>query len=121
VQEKVHNEEDCLGWRRWMKMAGVAAKPEKEFKVGAVRVAVWSNSRQTRDGKLFNSPKVVLERIYREESGSFKSTGSLDTNDIPKAILALKQAYEYLMVTDRKRSQGPGECQVPFNSLERIP
>jgi len=102
-------------------MTGIAAKPEKEFKVGAVRVAVWSNSRQTKDGKLFNSPKVILERIYMDEGGSFKSTGSLDANDIPKAILALKQAYEYLMVTGKKQSQSPGEGQYAPKSPERIP
>ena len=67
-----------------------------EFKAGAVRAAIWMNPHQSADGKLFTSAKVVVERIYKDESGHFKSTHRLDTNDIPKAILLLKKAYEVL-------------------------
>ena len=78
-------------------MNGMGTKPDQEFKVGSVKASVWSNPRETRDGKLFNSHKVIVDRIYRDAQGEFKATSSLDVNDIPKAILALKKAYDYLM------------------------
>ena len=83
-------------------MNGISTKPEVEFKIGAVRAAIWANPRHTNNGKLFNSHKVLLERFYKDGQGNFQSTSSLDTNDIPKAILALKKAYEYLMTTGQK-------------------
>ena len=77
-------------------------KPENEFKAGAVRASIWSKLRKTGNGNFFNSRKVVLERIYKDAQGNFKTTNSLDLNDIPKAILVLGKAYEYLMTADRK-------------------
>jgi hypothetical protein len=41
--------------------------------------------------------QVVLERTYKDRNGSYASTHSLQMNDIPKAILALTKAYEYLV------------------------
>ena len=35
----------------------------------------------------------------------FKSTNSLETNDLPKAILALKQAYEWILCTEKKAEE----------------
>ncbi|MBM3302567.1 MAG: hypothetical protein FJY85_21780 [Deltaproteobacteria bacterium] len=103
-------------------MNGIPAKPEKEFKVGAVRAAIWANPRHGSDGKAFNSYKVILERTYRDNMGSFKTTPSLDINDIPKAILALKKAYEYLTITGGPQAE-TGENEEPWNfrSAERIP
>ncbi len=77
-------------------------RPENEFKAGAVRASIWSNLRKTGDGNFFNSRKVVLERIYKDSQGNFKTTNSLDINDIPKAILVLQMAYKQLIITNRK-------------------
>jgi hypothetical protein len=72
-------------------------KPIANFKVGAVRAAIWKNQRQNENGNSFESVKVVLDRTYKDRSGNYSSTHSLDANDIPKAILALMRAYEWLM------------------------
>jgi hypothetical protein len=72
-------------------------KPEMAFKVGAVRVAIWENRRLSGEGKAFSSYKVIIERTYKDEREGFKSTASLGVDDIPKAILALSQAYSFLM------------------------
>ena len=77
-------------------------RPEKNFRVGAVRAAVWPTTIVLKDGTSFDKKKVVVDRRYKDRSGEWKSTNSLDANDVPKAILALQQAYAYLMVKDDK-------------------
>ena len=72
-------------------------KPIANIKVGSVRAAIWKNQRQNENGNSFESVKVVLDRTYKDRSGNYSSTHSLDVNDIPKAIFALMNAYEYLM------------------------
>ncbi len=71
-------------------------KPEKVFKVGAVRASVFQNP-ITKNGKEMLLPKVVLEVRYRDNAGQWRGTSSLSLNDLPKAMLALNQAYAYLM------------------------
>jgi hypothetical protein len=70
-------------------------KPEKVFKVGAVRASIFQNT-ITHKGKQVTMPKVALEVRYRDKTGQWKGTHSLSLNDLPKAILALQQAFEYL-------------------------
>ena len=72
------------------------SKPEKVFKVGPVRASIFQNS-VNRQGKEILFPKVVIEVRYRDKAGNWKGTNSLSLNDLPKAILALQQSYQYLM------------------------
>ena len=72
--------------------------PEKKIKVGNIQVAVWRNKSKT--GDTFYS--VSFEKYYKD-GDDWKSTTSLNRNDIPKAILALEEAYKFLMV--RKSDQ----------------
>jgi hypothetical protein len=54
---------------------------------------------------------VVIEvRFKDKKTGEWKGTNSLSINDIPKAILALQQAYEYLMA---KPATGPKVPEDP--------
>jgi hypothetical protein len=71
-------------------------KPEKVFKVGAIRASIFRN--EFRNGlQTAEVSKVVLEVRYKDKkTGEWKGTNSLSINDIPKAVLALQQAYEYL-------------------------
>ena len=71
-------------------------KPEKVFKLGAVRASVFRNVLQ-KDGQQIALRKVVLEVRYRDKSGTWRGTNSLSVNDLPKAIAALQQAYEYIL------------------------
>jgi len=72
------------------------AKPETVFKVGAVRASVFRNVIQ-KNGRAIPLPKVVIEVRYRDKTGQWNGTNSLSLNDLPKAILALQKAFEYLM------------------------
>ena len=82
------------------------SKPEKVFKVGAVRAVVFRNTIQ-KDGRTIELPKVVIEVRYRDNQGKWRGIGSLSLNEIPKAILALEKAFEYL-TGRREPSQAEG-------------
>ena len=71
-------------------------KPEIVFKVGAVRASIFRNTIE-KNGKLIPLPKVAIEVRYKDKAGQWKGTNSLSLNDLPKAILALQKAFEYLM------------------------
>ena len=71
-------------------------KPETIFKVGAVRAAVFRNTIE-KNGQSIQLPKVTIEVRYKDKTGQWQGTNSLSLNDLPKAILALQKAYEYLM------------------------
>ncbi len=71
-------------------------KPEIVFKVGAVRASVFRNFIE-KNGKSISLPKVALEVRYKDKTGQWQGTNSLSLNDLPKSILALQKAYDYLM------------------------
>jgi len=72
------------------------SQPETSFKVGAVRAAIFRNTMQ-RGPKTVSIGKVILEVRYKDKDGQWKSTHSMSANELPKAILALQKAYDYLM------------------------
>jgi len=78
-------------------------RPELNIKVGGVRAAVWKWNNTTRDGQPFIQRKVVLDRTYRDAQGNWKNVNSYDANDIPKAILALWRAFDYLNKTPEEQ------------------
>ena len=71
-------------------------QPENVFKIGAVRVSVFRNI-IVKAGQSIPLPKVVIEVRYKDKNGRWQGTNSLSINDLPKAILALQKAFEYLM------------------------
>ena len=73
------------------------AQPEKRFKCGACEAAIFENE-INRNGKAVKLKKVAIQKRYKNAEEEWKSTNSLDKNDIPKMILALFKAYEYLMM-----------------------
>jgi hypothetical protein len=76
-------------------------KPEHKIRVGAVSATVWKRTHATRDGRTFTKRQVCLDRTYKDGGGEWRSTNSYDLNDIPKAVLALEKAYDYLAQIDR--------------------
>lgn len=70
-------------------------KPETVFKVGAVRASVFQNN-IVHNGKEVTLPKVIIEVRYKNKDNEWKGTNSLSVNDIPKAILALQKAFDFL-------------------------
>ena len=87
-------------------------KPETVFKVGAVRASIFRNV-ITSNGRLIPLPKVVIEVRYKDKTGQWKGTNSLSLNDLPKAILALQKAFEYLM-----EHKAPGQSDNGYSPEE---
>ena len=72
------------------------SKPERVFKMGAVRAAIFRNIIE-RGGQTVTIPKVVIEVRYKDKNGEWQRTNSLSLNEVPKAVVALEKAYEYLL------------------------
>ncbi|MBW1772807.1 MAG: hypothetical protein JRG79_08575 [Deltaproteobacteria bacterium] len=72
------------------------AQPEKRFKCGACEVAIFENVITTKDGRKMRIKKASFQKRYKTADGEWKSTNSLDADDIPKASLVLNEAYKYL-------------------------
>ncbi len=86
-------------------------KPEIVFKIGAVRAAVFQNTIE-KNGQSIKLPKVVIEVRYKDKEGNWKGTNSLSVNELPKAILALEKAYDYL-TTQRGQSETRPDAPSP--------
>ena len=76
------------------------AQPEKFFRAGACTASVWANEIDTAKGKVPVKSESI-DRAYKGKSGEFQHTASLGLKDIPKAMLALSKAYEYMAMDER--------------------
>ena len=72
-------------------------KPKQQFRVGTVTATIWQNTSQ--GGKEFAT--IQFERSYKDKDDCWKKTNSLNVNDIPKAMVVLGKAYEYLSLKER--------------------
>ena len=70
-------------------------QPEKKFQRGGCSVSIFANEVE-KDGRKFSIRKAVFQKRYKDSDGQWQSSQSLDINDIPKAVLALEDAYDYL-------------------------
>ena len=84
------------------------AKPEKSFKCGGCEAAVFENE-IVKGGKKLGIKKISFQKRYKNADGEWKSTGSLDVNEIPKAILVLFRAYEYVCSRNSDESDSHSE------------
>ena len=65
--------------------------PVKKVKIGGIEAAVWQN--ESKEGKKFFT--TTLDRSYKVGE-EWKKTNSLRDSDLPKAILALQEAYHFV-------------------------
>jgi hypothetical protein len=70
-------------------------EPVKKIKIKGIEAAVWEN--ESKEGNKFYN--VTMERNYKAGE-EWKKTNSLRENDIPKAILALQKAYEFMTIKE---------------------
>ena len=82
------------------------AQPEKRFKCGACEVSIFENVITTKDGTKVRIKKASFQKRYKNAEGEWKSTNILDANDIPKAKLALNEAYKYLALSKDIEDKG---------------
>ncbi len=80
------------------------AQPEITFRHGSCSASVFENE-YNRGSDSFNVRSVSFQRSFRDKQGEWQRSSTLRVNDIPKAILVLNKAYEYLT------SNGQGEAE----------
>ena len=73
--------------------------PEHIIMIGPCRVSIFRNT-VLKDGQEIEIPKVVLEVRYKDKHGRWCGTSGISLREIPKAILALQKAFEYLTSSD---------------------
>lgn len=71
------------------------AQPEIVFRHGCCSAAVFENEYE-RGEDTFHVKSVAFTRSFRDKEGNWQQSSSLSVNDIPKAVLVLNKAYEYL-------------------------
>jgi len=76
--------------------------PETKFRAGAVSATVWKNSGETKTGDRTSYYSVSIDRLYKDRNDKWQATNSLRVNDMPKAVLVLQKAYEYVIMSDSK-------------------
>jgi len=84
-------------------------KPEQKFQAGGIEASIFENEIQ-HNGKKINIKKVAFQKRYKSDQG-WKTTYSLDINDIPKAILVLSKAYEFLVLNSDSHTEKDSEIR----------
>ncbi len=84
------------------------AQPDIVFKHGACHAAVFSKEVEQK-GKVFQSRSVSFQKRYRDKNGEWQTTTYLDVNDLPKAVLVLQKAFDYLTSNGGQREEGGEE------------
>ena len=74
---------------------GNMPQPEITFRHGLCSASIWEQDFD-RDGEKLTVRTVSFQRSYLDKEGNWQQTNSLKVNDIPKAVLVLNKAYEFL-------------------------
>lgn len=72
------------------------ASPVKQFKSGSIQVSIWEN--MSKAGHEFES--ISLDKRYKDSNGEWKSSHSFKVSDLPKAIICLQKAFEFLSLRE---------------------
>ena len=82
-------------------MAG--QKPVDKIKAGQVSAALWENDIDVK-GRTVTVLKATVQRRYKDKTGSWKSSGSFNRNEIPLAIYCLQKAFEKIIEMQSEQS-----------------
>ena len=82
-------------------------RPEKIIMVGPCRATIFRNVVEVA-GKQVEMPKVVFEVRFKDKHGRRRGTSSLSVNELPKAVMALQKAFDYLMDKSVERERPSG-------------
>ena len=67
-------------------------KPIQTFRRRGVKVSVFENKS---DETVFH--KIAIQKLYRENDGTWKTTTSLGRDDLPIAQLLIGRAWEFIL------------------------
>ncbi len=71
------------------------SQPEITFRHGSCSASVFQNE-YARGDERFAVRTVSFQRRYRGKSGDWQTSNNLRANDIPRAVLVLNKAFEYM-------------------------
>lgn len=98
-------------------MTDIQSKPEVQFRVGPIRVTIWTNPQPPPERDL---PQDTRRVTIEHDSHPHATAATLGACDIPQAVLALRKAHDYLKNTRGKRITGAG-FQTAEPPAERVP
>lgn len=70
--------------------------PLKKFKAGAISATIWENQGKNKQGDAISYNSISFDRSYKDANDEWQKTNSLRTSDLPRAILVLNKAYEFV-------------------------
>lgn len=70
------------------------SKPNRRFRCGSIRAAVWSKS-IIKDGIMVEVHSIKIEKSYKDR-GEWKNTSYFAVEDLPKVALVAEEAYKSL-------------------------
>jgi len=76
-------------------------KPEQKFRVGSVSATIWNNEAKV-DGKIKEFKSVSFDKVYKDRDNEWQKTSTLNVNDLPKAMVVIGKAYEYLSLKEQQ-------------------
>lgn len=74
-------------------------QPAKSFRDGSMSVSYWEP-----EGEEKRPLRVTFQKRYKGADGSWKNTGVLFLDEIPKAISLLQNAYDFLQARQASAS-----------------
>ncbi len=75
------------------------SRPIREFRVcGTITASVWANEVQHGDRTVINYSVTLRKRYYDKTEKAWKTSSSFFPDELPKARLALRLAYEWIML-----------------------
>jgi len=87
--------------------------PEKKFRAGVISATIWQNQGQSKKtGESTSYRTISLQRGYKDKNNQWQNTNSFRINDLPRAAVVLKQAYEYLVTKQPEDSASVEEEAV---------
>ena len=119
VRQEIHNQTPRAHQRRRCAMTSAMLETEVQFHVGDVRVTLWYDPASCPNGALGSSHKVTVEQ--RGPTGNYEYADVLNASEIPKAILALKKAHDYLKRRDKEGAPALDFHSATERAPERIP
>jgi len=72
-------------------------KPKTKIQAGSVSCALWENEMTTADGRKIPVLKASIDRRFKDNTGTWKSSNSFSRNEIPLAVYCLQKAFKAMI------------------------
>ena len=87
------------------------AQPEITFRHGLCSASIFENEYK-RGEESFTVRTVSFRRSYLDKDGNWQTSNSLRVNDIPKAVLVLNKAYEFLTSNSQTDAEADDTAEI---------